>query len=108
MEIIIVTRHKGAIDWLHNVLGVSRDIPILTGNVGVDDVRGKYVIGNIPFSLAVEAKKVSVIEFDGIPPRGVEYTADDMVKAGARLATYEVKRVFGSIEVNQFIKSTQG
>ena len=32
------------------------------------------------------------IEFDGAAPRGVEYTLDDMRRAGARLVAYKVKR----------------
>jgi len=36
------------------------------------------------------ADEVVAVEFSGAPPRGAEYTAADMVAAGARLEAYVV------------------
>jgi len=58
--------------------------------VGVEDVRGRVVLGNLPLHLAQYAAEVWAIEFSGAAPRGAEYTAADMEAAGARLAWYVV------------------
>jgi len=58
--------------------------------VGVEDVRGLVVLGNLPLHLAQYAAEVWAIEFSGAAPRGAEYTAADMEAAGARLAWYVV------------------
>lgn len=67
-------------------------IPVLRGNVAVDDVREKHVYGNIPLHLAAAASVVSAVEFDGAPPRGQEYGLDEMLKAGARVTDYVIQR----------------
>jgi hypothetical protein len=137
---LIVTRHRGALNWLMGVIpcpdvlqadcgewswsrtfvgadgngficpaaydyAASREadsdtmeyltnsgIPVLA-EVTADDVRGKHVLGNLPFHLAALCASVTVIEFAGVTPRGAEYTADDMTAAGARLAMYAVTPV---------------
>lgn len=61
-------------------------IPVITGNATEQDVKGKHVFGNIPLSLAYHALSTSCVEFDGTPPRGAEYTEEDMRKAGAFLS----------------------
>ena len=67
-------------------------IPVLS-SATADDVRGKRVYGNIPLHLAALAAEVVAIEFDGEAPRGVEYTLDEMRRAGARLVAYKVQRL---------------
>ena len=98
---IAVTRHAGAIEWLAAHLGGSYDaaaseiitaagrVPVRPA-VGVEDVRGRVVIGNLPLHLAQYAAEVWAIEFSGAAPRGSEYSAADMEAAGARLASYVV------------------
>jgi hypothetical protein len=44
----------------------------------------------VPYSLAIYAAQIHVVEFLGAPPRGREYTVADMVAAGARWSTYSV------------------
>lgn len=68
---------------------LDRSIPV-RAEVTADDVRGKHVVGNLPLHLAVLCASVTVIEFAGAPPRGAEYTEEDMAAAGARLARYAV------------------
>jgi len=67
-----------------------RDAAVLE-HVGVDDVRGKEVAGNLPLSLAAAAYAVWAVEFTGAPPRGAEYTLADMDAAGAQVRLYKVQ-----------------
>jgi hypothetical protein len=69
---------------------VLDDIPVTTGNVTAEDVRGKTVYGVLPLHLAAAAASVWAIEFSGAPPRGQEYTLPEMVASGARLRPYVV------------------
>jgi hypothetical protein len=57
-----------------------------------DDVMGKVVYGNLPLHLASLTSLVRAVEFEGAPPRGQEYSLEDMMRAGARLVDYVVKR----------------
>jgi putative CRISPR-associated protein (TIGR02620 family) len=89
METIIVTRHAGALEWLRRHHPALAEAPVLA-SATPDDVRGRVVIGNVPLHLAAEAAEVLAIEFSGTPPRGADYSADDMEAAGARLRRYRV------------------
>ena len=86
---LIVSRHPAAIEWLR---GQGVDAPVIESATD-SDVRGKTVAGNLPLCLAAAAFKVLAIEFAGDPPRGREYTADDMVNAGAQLCAYSVLKL---------------
>lgn len=66
-------------------------IPILA-SATEEDVRDKVVYGNLPLHLAAAAQVVFAIEFEGDPPRGAEYTLEDMRRAGAVLRCYQVRR----------------
>lgn len=119
VNMVIVSRHEGALEWIrrhldvgtdyrldvHRVYGASRydamavidnndvviaEIPILA-KADPADIRAKVVVGNVPLCLAAEAAEVMAIEFDS-PPRGAEHTADDMERAGARFNRYVVIR----------------
>lgn len=83
MEIQVVPR-------LRVVVG-DAEIPVLA-QATAEDVRGKVVAGNLPLHLACLARSVHTIEFEGQPPRGQEYTLEDMRTAGARLVSYTVAR----------------
>lgn len=92
MKYIIVSRHPAAIEFIRAHDARFLAAPVITGNAAPEDVRGNIVAGNIPLSLAALADEVVAVEFSGAPPRGAEYTAADMVAAGARLESYVVKR----------------
>lgn len=85
---VIVSRHPAAIEFIKPACGT--DVPVLSGNVTPDEIAGKLVYGNVPLHLAAVAAEVVAVEFDGTPPRGQEYTLDDMVAAGATLRSYHV------------------
>lgn len=89
-QYIIVSRHPAAIEFIRRNDARFMTAPVITGNATPSDVLGCIVAGNLPLSLARYAAEVVAVEFDGIPPRGAEYTAEDMVTAGARLARYLV------------------
>lgn len=108
---VLVSRHEGAIQWVAEglegqIVGDVIHVPdyrkgekgtyfieIVRGDVQADYIRGAHVIGNLPLALAAVCGGVFAIEFGGPPPRGVEYTAHDMVAAAARLGYYHVKKV---------------
>jgi hypothetical protein len=88
---LIVSRHPAAVEFIKAKWPMIADAPVVTGNVTRDDVRGRVVIGNVPMAIAAEAVAAVAVEFDGAPPRGQEYSAADMVAAGARLRLYRVE-----------------
>jgi hypothetical protein len=87
---IIVSRHPAAVDFIHSQVSGSYKFPII-GQASEEDVRGQRVYGNLPLHLAALAERVTVVEFQGDPPRGAEYGAAEMKAAGARLGTYRVQ-----------------
>ena len=86
---IIVSRHPATIEWLHREVPQLNDAPVFA-SVTADDVRGKFVWGNVPLHLAALAAGVMVVEFTDGPPRGQEYGLAEMDAAGARLRSYTV------------------
>lgn len=105
-DIVIISRHLGAIAWLEELGFVG--IPVIQDDATPDDVRGRWVVGNVPLGLASLAKGVLAIEFAGTPPRGREYGPDDMRAAGARLAAYFVSRSRSTAEIAQGCGSLGG
>jgi CRISPR-associated protein Csx16 len=89
---IIVSRHAGAIEWLRR-RGIEGDVLSHVDYPQV--VRGKLVVGNLPFHLAAEAEVVGVIEMPDLPAeaRGRDLSADEMESYGARLAWYKVEKI---------------
>lgn len=114
MDFVIVSRHQAAIDFIRANDARFLAAPVITGNATPEDVRGKAVAGNLPLSLASICDEVVAVEFTGAPdlrisiqnpklrwtkPSGAEYTAADLVAAGARLESYVVKRLGPKISV---------
>lgn len=85
---IILTRHPAVVEWFRSVYPALKDAPVLESATR-EDVAGRHVYGVVPLYLADAAFRVTVLAFD-TPPRGAEYTVDDMVNAGARAVTYTV------------------
>jgi CRISPR-associated protein Csx16 len=89
-EVVIVTRHSGAIEWLRRQ-GIEAEV---IAQATPDQIRGKNVIGALPLHLATECFTMTSIAFDTPPnKRGEELSANDMEKFGARLETFLVRRV---------------
>lgn len=89
---VIVTRHVGAIEWLNNH-GFDGDV--IAHVASPDQIRGRVVIGALPFHLAADAARVGVISMPGLRPdqRGVDLTPAEMDAAGAVIEFYVVSRV---------------
>lgn len=89
--IIIVTRHKGAIEWLRQQGIEGKAISHATA----DDVRCRKVYGNLPLHLAAEAASVTIISLPDLKPeqRGKDLSPDEMYAAGAHLESFEVRRI---------------
>jgi hypothetical protein len=72
--------------------GTCVDRVNVLSSAAANDVRDRYIYGNVPLHLAAVAASVYAIEFSS-PPRGTEYTLADMHKAGAKLVQYRVTTV---------------
>lgn len=90
-DIVIISRHPAAIEFVHSVRPEWRDAPVLA-SATVADVAGKTVVGNVPLHLAAAAQCVWAIEFAGAAPRGTEYGLAEMQAAGAQLVQYGVAK----------------
>jgi len=90
-EYVIVSRHPAAVQFVREELGLGEDVPVLA-TADAANVRDKVVAGNIPLHLACLCRYVVAVEFD-TPPRGAEYTLEDMRRAGAHLKRYRVTRI---------------
>lgn len=90
-DFVIVTRHKGTVDWLA-AKGIAG--PVLE-HATAEDVRGKHVYGVLPLHLAAEATSVHVVEIPNLPAemRGVDLTPMQMIEYGATLREYRVTEV---------------
>jgi putative CRISPR-associated protein (TIGR02620 family) len=92
MRKLIVTRHKGAVDWIHKHYPNTLDWEV-KAEVSEVDVNGAIVIGVLPPPLASLTVKYFAIEFkSGKSPRGQEWTLEDMENAGATLQQYEIRK----------------
>lgn len=110
-EFVIVSRHPAAIQFIASAIDgeVRSNDPAFDGPVvlyvnqfgdnsfarivaaaNAEDVRGRIVYGNLPLHLAALAAEVRAIEFAGAPPRGLEYSLEDMVAAGAKIVAYKI------------------
>jgi putative CRISPR-associated protein (TIGR02620 family) len=102
-EFVIITRHKGLVEWLaaRGITGtvISQATPA--------DVRGKIVVGAIPNHLQVLAERVIGIDLPNLreDQRGKDLTPAEMDAAGATMSTYWVFKTLGpeldvSIDLN--------
>lgn len=95
MNIIIVSRHPAAIEFIRREARLADDTPVLASATPAD-VTGAVVYGNLPLHLAALAGLVVAVEFDGDPPRGAEYGLAEMDAAGAHLTKYRVQTIADS------------
>ena len=97
---IIVTRHQGTVEWLQR-RGIKA--PVLP-RAKRTDVENRVVYGVLPVMLAAYAKEVWIIEIPHLPfmAKGVELSADDLEKYGAKLVHYKVRRKLSWLPFCQF------
>lgn len=93
-EKIVVTRHKGLVQYLIEENIVDKNTKVIS-DARIDDVRGKHVIGIIPLWLMAYADKVTVVKLR-IPPdlRGKDLPSDDVrFYSSSRIKTYRIRKV---------------
>lgn len=89
-DVVIVTRHKGAIEWLR-----EHYPELCRGRVirhaGYRDIKDKVVVGVLPVHMAHECREYWHLEMD-LPQscRGKELTKEDMEGQGCRLNRYVI------------------
>ena len=90
-EAVIVTKFPSNVEWLrqHGIYGDVRP------RVYPDQIRGKHVVGTLPYRLGVEAEEVGVIDLPNIPVSkvGLALNTTDLYDAGATLEWYKVVKL---------------
>lgn len=92
MENIIVTRHKGVVEWLRR-RGI---VGYVISHISCDEqILGKRVYGNLPYHLAVKADVVISIDLPDLLPeqRGKDLSPEEMDSAGATMTAFKVIHV---------------
>lgn len=95
MTTFFITRHPGAVEWAARQ-GIAVDRTV--AHLNLDEIHaGDVVVGTLPVHLAAQVSTRGArylhLVLD-LPPdrRGLELTADDMMRYGARLEEYRVER----------------
>ncbi len=87
---IIVTPHKGLVEWLAR-LGITGEV---AERVTGQQVHGARIIGTVPLHLAAEAAEIAIVKLSNAPKTLKEgrqdLSADELEAAGARLVRYRV------------------
>lgn len=91
MEKIVVTRHKGLILYLKESGMIDEDTKIFS-HITEDEVKGKHVIGVLPYYLACHATKYTEIKLRiPLDKRGKELTYDELKYYATPPRTYIVR-----------------
>jgi len=91
---IIVTEHPAVIDYIRELLPQFKGARVLP-SVSAQDAKGASIAGDIPVSVAAEAKEVFALCFNASPPKGRRLTVTQLRLYGAhikRLLTVEVPK----------------
>ena len=92
-NIIVVTRHKGLVDYLLAEGMITRGTKVVS-HASEEDVRGKDVIGVLPLHLAAQAASVTEVPLALTPEmRGVELAEPDVRRVAGDPRTYIVRAV---------------
>ena len=89
---IIVTRHKGMIEWLEQQ-GIKGKV--ISHVSDISDIAYQTVVGNLPLELASHCQSIITVSMPKLKPeqRGIDLTPEQMNEAGAHLEEYIVKKV---------------
>lgn len=84
---MLITRQQGVVEYLEE-LGIKPEkvLPHAT----LEDVREKDVMGELPFSLAAEARTVTVVTLDPSPASGEDLSKEEVARRFQGLETYVV------------------
>lgn len=90
---IIVTRHRGLVDWLIQQGVVTTATPVIS-RANIKDVIGKRVFGVLPIRIASYANEVISVEMPGLAVgkinADIDLSAEEMNQAKAFLVKYVV------------------
>jgi putative CRISPR-associated protein (TIGR02620 family) len=88
---VIVTRHKGLVEWLklHGIAG-----EVVEHVTTPEQISGKNVVGVLPLNLAALAATITTVDM-ALPAekRGVDLTPEEMDSFGATMNKYRVMKV---------------
>jgi putative CRISPR-associated protein (TIGR02620 family) len=99
MSTIVVTRHQALVEYLREQDVITDDIEVKT-QATADDVRGKHVIGALPYHLAAEAASITVVELNipldiivAISLQGMELSLEQVHEYAGNVRTYVVQMI---------------
>ena len=89
-EYVIVTRHKGLVEWL-KLHGIEGEV---IEHATPEQISGKNVVGVLPLNLAALAATITTVDM-ALPAekRGVDLTPEEMDSFGATMNKYRVMKV---------------
>ena len=93
MEKLVVTRYKTLVEYLKKI-GLIDDSDKVIPHAKIVDVRGKHVIGVLPYWLSSHAEKFTEVQLR-VPTekRGMELTIEEIEFYSLEPRTYEVREV---------------
>lgn len=87
---IIVSRHKAAVDMLRAKFPHLKEAPVITGNVTLDEVRGKVVYGTLPTGIAAEAAAMVSVTIPGYDFKTMsDLSSDELLARGLEMVIKE-------------------
>lgn len=89
---IVVTRHKGLVEYLREINLIDEDTPILPHVSSAEEVIGKTIIGPYPLHIAVAANSIVQVPLD-IPSelRGAELSLEQVREYAKKPVEYTVR-----------------
>ena len=92
-ETIVVTRHGTLHSYLMEKGLVDADVQVIS-NATIEDVKGKKVIGVLPYHLAAAASSIIEVKINTPPPlRGANLTLEQVRKYASDAQEYKVVRI---------------
>jgi len=90
MQILIVTRHHGLVEFLARYIGSGHEV---VAHATADKVKGRDVWGVLPLHLAAECGRFTEVPLD-LPQdlRGKELTCEQVERYCSKPVTYEIVR----------------
>lgn len=95
MKTVVVTRHRGLVEYLREQNIIPEGAKILSHVEDISEIKGKHVIGVLPMHLAAHTDKITEVPLVGIPTekRGEELSIEDVRLYAKTPRTYEVQEV---------------
>nr|BDI55091.1 MAG: CRISPR-Cas system-associated protein Csx16 [uncultured archaeon] len=92
-EIIIVSRHAGAINWLKKHYPKFSNLKHLT-HISEEEIKDRIIIGTLPVNLAVLAKEYWHLSMNvPLEMRGKELTVEDMENFNCKIENYKILKI---------------